>query len=133
MNKQNYKSTRYHIVIVVLLFFNSLVGENAHTYTILKPTYLNSILLQPKSFSCNFFESKYSSLPWNLTKSHIISSEKEAILQRIVSSKMKKLLSNFSSRWSTLLDLPYCTVGFRPFLNKIQSNFFCCKIFEAFN
>ena len=46
---------------------------------------------------------------------------------------MKKLLSNFSSRWSTLLDLPYCTVGFRPFLNKIQSNFFCCKIFEAFH
>ena len=124
MNKQNYKSTRYHIVIVVLLFFNSLGN---------KRTYLNSILLQLKSFSCHFFESKYSSLPWNLTKSHIISSEKEAILQRIVSSKMKKLLSNFSSRWSTLLDLPYCTVGFRPFLNKIQSNFFCCKIFEAFH
>ena len=32
MNKQNYKSTRYHIVIVVLLFFNSLGNKRTYLY-----------------------------------------------------------------------------------------------------
>ena len=39
MNKQNYKSTRYRIVIVVLLFFNSLVGEK-RTYLYYPKTYI---------------------------------------------------------------------------------------------
>ena len=39
MNKQNYKSTRYRIVIVVLLFFNSL-GEKTHIVTYYLKTYI---------------------------------------------------------------------------------------------